>query len=80
MNQIRAISKSTFIDVLNTTSNGYGGEARATIERIITNSCHAIGDGDGGEAGATSESIISNKNYITRYSIIINGGWDDNVT
>ena len=75
-----AIIECTITNVCHAVGNGDGGQAGAIIESIITNACHAVGNGDGGEAGATIESPISNKNNIARYTIINNGGRDDDVT
>ena len=55
--------KGWTINSFDSASDGDGGKAFATIERITSNARHAIGDGDGGKARATIERIISNARH-----------------
>ena len=48
-----------------------GSDSTATIESIVSNARHALGDGDAGETTATIESIVSNARHALGY---VDGG------
>ena len=61
--QFLAVSESTLINCLNTTTDGDGGKVGMTLERISTNFYYTVGDGDGGKTSTTRKRIIINACY-----------------